>query len=103
MLLSGGLGKKQLNILKGIADKCQPVSGEMVIRFAVANWLKFTAQAKIDDAFGFAAPQKPSMTFLSTHVATAVTMATMQEPSKQQEALVTNSTDPSVQLPSPLS
>ena len=37
-----------LKTLKRIADQCQPASGEAVLRFIVANWSKYAAQAKID-------------------------------------------------------
>jgi hypothetical protein len=95
------LETKDLKLLKRIADACQPVSGEKVIQYAVANWTKFTAQGKIDKAIGYPAPKMPDMEFLLRCIATAVTAVLTPTPPKQQEALMAISTEKSVQLSSP--
>lgn len=90
-----------LKILKQIADKCHPASGEKAIQYAVANWLKFTAQAKIDDGFGYNAPKIPSMEFLLKHAVTAVKATLTPTSPMKQEVPIATSPEKEVQLPSP--
>lgn len=90
-----------LKTLKRIADQCQPASGEAVLRFIVANWSKYAAQAKLDTGYTWPVPTLPSAKFILNRTVTAVMMMATPTPPKQQEALMAISTEKSVQLSSP--